>query len=638
MTQALVDLEGPRPPLRLALLGSPNSGKTTLFNGLTGSRAKVGNYPGVTVERRESKLLLGRRRARLLDLPGTYSLSAASPDEEIATRVVTGNLPGEEPPDALVAVVDGTTLRRGLGLVAQVLALGRPTLLVVTMIDEIRARGGKLDLAALSRRLGIPVAGVVGHRGVGLDRLRRLLEDPERWPQPAEPPPADDPAERFAWVDALFRQVVGAETPEDSRTQRIDRVLLHPVAGSLVFAAVMVFLFQSIFTWAVPAMDALDQGFSELGRLSRLVLPAGLLTDLWADGILAGVGSVLVFLPQIVLLFTLIHFLEGVGYLGRAAFLVDRILGWVGLQGRCFVSLLSAYACAIPAIMSTRAIRSPRERLATILVSPFMTCSARLPVYTLLIAAFVPATTVWGPLGLQGLVMLGLYLLGALTALGSAALLSSTLLRGSPSSFMMELPPYRFPSVRVLAMLVWRSAAAFLKRAGTIILLASMVIWGLLSFPRATPDPALDPAGQARVQLEGSVAGHLGRALEPAIAPLGYDWKIGVGLIASLAAREIFVSTLAQIYAVSDPEDYDGLRNALHRERDAATGRPVYSLATALSLLVFFVFALQCTSTIAIMGRETGSWRWPALAFAYMLALAWGASFVTYRVAQAFGL
>lgn len=637
MTQSLVEVEAPRPPLRLALLGAPNSGKTTLFNALTGSRAKVGNYPGVTVERREGTVLIGRRRARVLDLPGTYSLLPDSPDEEIAVRVATGCLPGEDSPDGLVIVIDGTTLRRGLGLVAQTLALGRPSLLVVTMIDEVRARGGKLDLAALAERLGIPVAGVVGHRGVGLDRLRRWLEEPDRWPCPAEPPPADDPAERFAWVDALVREVTAAETQADLRTQRIDRVLLHPVAGSFVFAAVMVFLFQSIFAWAVPAMDALEQGVGRLGQFSRAVLPAGLLTELWADGILAGVGSVLVFLPQIVLLFTLIHLLEAVGYLGRAAFLVDRILGWVGLQGRCFVSLLSSYACAIPGILSTRSIRSPRERLATILVSPFMTCSARLPVYTLMIAAFVPATTVWGPLGLQGLVMLGLYLLGALTALGSAALLSSTLLRGSPSSFVMELPPYRFPTLRVLVVQVWRSAAAFVKRAGTIILLASILIWGLLAFPRAEPNPALEPEASAQAQLEGSFGGHIGRFIEPAIAPLGFDWKIGVGLVASLAAREIFVSTLAQIYAVGDPEDFEGLRKALRTEQDPGTGRPVYSLATALSILVFFVFALQCTSTIAVMGRETGTWRWPALAFGYMLALAWGASFVTYHVAEAFG-
>ena len=632
MTTGLVELEPPRAPLRLALLGSPNSGKTTLFNSLTGSRAKVGNYAGVTVERRESEVVLGRRRARVLDLPGTYSLRADSPDEEIAVRVATGRLEGEDPPDALVAVVDGTTLRRGLGLVAQVLALGRPTLLVVTMIDEIRARGGSLDLDALSRRLGIPVAGVVGHRGVGLERLRRLLEDPENWAQPATPPPGETSEQRFDWVDAVVREVSAAETPLDSRTQRLDRVLLNPLAGTLVFAAVMVFLFQSIFTWAVPAMDALEQGFGYLGHLSRSVLSPGQATDLWADGILAGVGSVVVFLPQIVLLFTLIHFLESVGYLGRAAFLVDRMLGWVGLQGRSFVSLLSSYACAIPGMLSARTIRSPRERLATILVSPFMTCSARLPVYTLLIAAFIPATNVWGPLGLQGLVMLGLYLLGAVTALASAALLSSTLLRGTPSSFIMELPPYRFPTLRVLAAQVWRSAAAFLKRAGTIILLASIVIWVLLSYPQAPKDPNLDPVAQARVQLEGSAAGHLGRILEPAIAPLGFDWKIGVGLVASLAAREIFVSTMAQIYAVGDPEDFEGLRQALLREQNPETGKPVYSLATALSILVFFVFALQCTSTIAVMGRETGSWGWPALAFTYMLALAWGASFVTYRV------
>jgi ferrous iron transport protein B len=389
----------------------------------------------------------------------------------------------------------------------------------------------------------------------------------------------------------------------------------------------MVLLFQSIFAWAVPAMDAIDAGFGELARASRAALPESWLTDLWADGVIAGVGSVLVFLPQIVILFTFIHLLQDVGYMARAAFVVDRVMGWVGLQGRSFVPLLSCYACAVPGIMAARTISSPRERLATILVAPFMTCSARLPVYTLLIAAFVPPATLFGVIGVQGLVMFGLYLLGVVTALGSAWLLNTTLLKGTPSVFYMELPPYRWPTAKLLARQVWTSARAFLRRAGTIILATSIVLWGLLSFPRVPQDPALSEAEQARTNLEASAAARIGRAIEPAIAPLGFDWKIGVGLVASLAAREVIVATLAQIYAVGDSEDVGSLREALRAD-------PVFGLPTALALLVFFVFALQCTSTIVVMARETGSWRWPAFAFTYMLGLAWLASFVTYHLAR----
>lgn len=620
-------------PLRVALVGSPNAGKTTLFNTLTGSNAHVGNYPGVTVERRSGRLRGSAADIEILDLPGTYALHGETPDEQVVTHVLAGEQAGEPLPDALVVVVDATTLRRGLGLVREALDRGLPTLVVATMIDEVKARGGQFDPMALSRRLGVHVVGVVGHRGVGLDPLRRFLEDPASWPI-APSAPTGSAAERFEWVDQVCDEIDTDGLRPDSRTDRLDRVLLHPVAGIAVFLGVMIFLFQSIFAWAVPAMDAIDTTFGELGALSRSVLPAGLLTDLWADGIVAGVGSVVIFLPQILILFTALHFLQDVGYMSRAAFVVDRVMGWVGLQGRSFVPLLSCYACAVPGIMAARTIASPRERLATILVAPFMTCSARLPVYTLLIAAFVPATTFAG-LGLQGLVMFGLYLLGALTAFASAALLNRTLLKGSVSVFYMELPPYRMPTFRLIGRQVWESASAFLKRAGTIILIASIVLWGLLTFPSAPLDPSLSASQQASADLEASIAGRVGHAIEPAIEPLGFDWKIGVGLLASLAAREVIVSTLAQIYAVSDVEDFDGLRSALKNDIDPETGARAFTLPTALSLLVFFVFALQCTSTIAIMARETGSWRWPALAFGYMLGLAWTGSFVTYHVARA---
>ncbi len=629
----------PSRPVRLALVGSPNAGKTTLFNALTGSSARVGNYAGVTVERREGMLKGSNGQVIILDLPGTYALRGESPDERIVEKVLEGKLAGEAEVDGIVAVADATTLRRGLGLVRQLLSHRRPTILVLTMIDEVRARGGRIDVRGLARQLGIPVVGVVGHRGVGIDQVIRLLRDPWHWPQPKTWPPADeDPLRRFAWVDAVCKAVGADELPPDRRTDRIDRWLLHPVFGLVTLAVVLIVFFQSIFTWAAPAMDTIDAIFTGLAAFCRDVLPSGWLTELWAGGVITGVGSVLVFLPQIVILFTFVHLLNDLGYMARAAFVLDRVMGWVGLQGRSFVPLLSCFACAVPGIMATRTIASPRERLATILVAPFMTCSARLPVYTLLIAAFVPARTVWGPVGLQGLVMLGLYLLGACTALLSAALLSSTLLRGTPSVFYMELPPYRWPTFRLLIRQVWGSAYAFLKRAGTIILAVSVVMWCLLSIPRAPQIPGLSAAEQARANLEASVAGRLGQAIEPAIRPLGFDWKIGVGLIASLAAREVMVSTLAQIHAVGNPDDYEGLREALRRDIDPITGRRHFTLATALSLLVFFVFALQCTSTMVVMARETGSWRWPAFAFGYMLSLAWVASFITYQAATALEL
>ena len=464
--------------------------------------------------------------------------------------------------------------------------------------------------------------------------LAGLLRDPQSWSRPvaSQLKTAED---RFSWVDRICDELELDDLEADGRTDLLDRVLLHPVGGLLAFVTVMVLLFQSIFAWAVPAMDAIDTAFAALGETTHEFLPEGWVADLLADGVIAGVGSVIIFLPQIVILFTFLHLLQDIGYMARAAFVIDRIMGWVGLQGRSFVPLLSCYACAVPGMMAARTIASPRERLATILVSPFMTCSARLPVYTLLIAAFVPAQSVWGPIGLQGLVLFGLYLLGALAAFGSAALLNRTLLRGTVSVFYMELPPYRLPTGRLLVSQVWESAWAFLQRAGTIILASSIVLWLLLTFPSAAPDPSRTPIQQASADLEASVAGQIGHAIEPAIAPLGFDWKIGIGLVASLAAREVIVSTLAQVYAVSEAEDYQGLRAALVADTDPRTGEAVFGLPTALSLLVFFVFALQCTSTMVVMARETGSWRWPALAFGYMLGLAWIGSFITYHTARA---
>jgi len=616
--------------VRVGLIGSPNCGKTTVFNALTGLRARVGNYPGVTVERREGPLrgATEERTVEIVDLPGTYGLEPASPDEEVVARILAGRLPGVAAPDALLVVADACALERSLLLVAAVLALGRPTCLVLTMVDELAARGGRIDVPRLEAALGIPVLPVVGHRGLGLDAVRERLARPEAWERPHVPPP-QPVAERAGWVDSIVASVVETRPGRHRLTEAVDRVVLHPVWGTALFAVVMVTFFQAIFAWAAPAMDAIDAGVGALGEQVRGALPEGLVRAFLVDGVIAGVGSVVIFLPQIMLLFLLLSTLENLGYMARAAFVIDRLMGRIGLEGRSFVALLSSYACAIPGIMATRGIPSPKNRLVTILVSPLMTCSARLPVYTLLIAAFVPATTV-GPLGLQGLALLGLYVLGSVSALVVAAFLKRGVVGRERLPFYMELPPYRVPTVRLVAWQVWDRAWAFLRRAGTIILLVSMVLWVLLAFPRSEPPPGATEAEAARAALEQSFAGRLGHAIEPAIAPLGFDWKIGVGLVASLAAREVIVATLAQIYAVTD--EGASLRDAVRADVDPRTGRKVFDPPTVAALLVFFVFALQCMSTLAIMRRETNSWRWPAFAFAYLLVLAWGASFVTHRL------
>jgi ferrous iron transport protein B len=632
-SSASASLAGDPAPLRLGLVGSPNAGKTTLFNALTGLRSRVGNYPGVTVERREGRLDLAGRRAVVIDLPGTYSLDPISADEAVVSQVIDDRIAEVRAPDALIVVADACSLERSLLLVGQVLSRGRPTCLVLTMMDELAARGGSIDRDRLEAALGIPVVEVVGHRGKGLGALRKVMADPESWPRPQIPPPADA-YERGSWADSISSHVITRRPGHNTLTDAIDRVVLHPVGGLLLFAAVMVTFFQLIFAWAAPAMDLIDGTIALAADAVHLALPGSLMADFLADGLIAGVGSVVIFLPQIVLLFSLLYLLEDVGYMARAAFVVDRAMGRIGLEGRSFVALLSSYACAVPGIMATRTIPSPRDRLVTILVAPLMTCSARLPVYALLIGAFVPAQTVVGPIGLQGLVLLGLYLLGPLVALAVAAVLKRTLLPGEGLPFTMELPSYRMPTFSLWASQVWGSAWAFLRRAGTIILLASVVLWLLLTFPRVPAPDGMSEAAASRQALEQSYAGRAGRAIEPLIEPLGFNWKIGVGLIASLAAREVIVATLAQIYAAE--EDERSLRAAVRADRDPRTGDPVFDPPTVAALLVFFVFALQCMSTLAIMRRETNSWRWPAFAFAYMLVLAYTMSFATNRIVSAF--
>ena len=624
---------------RIALLGAPNSGKTTLFNALTGHRAKAGNYPGVTVDRREGGLQ-GRfteESIRLIDLPGVYSLESQSEDEAVAVRVLRGEF-GEPVPDGMLVVLDATTIERALPLVAEAASLGVPLCVALTMIDELKARHGEIDVVALEAQLGVPVLGVVGNRGLGVDDLGALLASSRDWtPSPAlkEAAAADTPEERFDWTYGVLERC-RRETPRPDRwTRRLDRFLLHPVLGPAVFLTFVALFFQAIFTWATPAMDLLSGLMDGLAARLLTALPDTLLTRLLADGVIRGVGAVIVFLPQIVLLFTVILFLEACGYMARAAFVVDRLMGWVGLEGRCFLALLSSYACAVPGIMATRTIPSERDRLTTILVAPFATCSARLPVYTLLIAAFIPADPVFGPFTWQGLTLGGLYLLGTAAALVSAAVLKRGLRRGASLPFYLELPPFRLPRPSDIALGVWDRARMFLRRAGTIILGVSIVLWFLLNLPRRDADPQLSAAANQQVILEGSYAASVGRFLEPVFAPMDFDWRINVGLVASQAAREVMVATLAQIFA-HEGEDGEGLGGVLAGGGERG-GAPVLSRASALALLVYFAFAMQCMSTLVVIRRETGKWRWPAFTFVYMTGLGWLGAWATFLVATAAG-
>lgn len=616
--------------LHFALVGAPNSGKTALFNALTGSRQKVANYPGVTVDRKTGTVAMpSGRKAALVDLPGTYSLRARSPDEEVTRDAVLGQLPGEPSLDLLICVADATNLRVALRLVTELKQVGRPLLLVLNMIDIARRRGVEIDLDRLSSELGVPVVTATAVRRGGIDELLGRLDAlplaggaakaESMW----KPPTLAQLRAAQREADHIILRVVRRPTKPDTLTTRLDAVLLHPVAGLFLLLLILFVMFQAVFTWAQPAMNLVSVGFGLVGDGVHQLLPAGLLRDFIENGVIAGVGSVIVFLPQILILFLFILLLEDLGYMARAAFLMDKIMGGAGLHGRAFIPLLSSFACAIPGIMATRVIDNRRDRLTTILVAPLMTCSARIPVYTLIISAFIPAREVWGFASLQGLVMFGLYAVGIVSALGVSAVAKYFFWREDHTPpFMLELPDYKLPRLRSVAIGLFIRAKIFLKRAGTTIFSMMVVIWFLASFPRP-------PAGAVGPAINYSLAAILGRWIEPLLSPIGFNWQISVALIPGMAAREVAVAALGTVYSIQGGGE-------AAREIGHVLAQN-WSLGTALSMLVWYIFAPQCASTLAVIRRETGSWRWMAITFAYMLALAYVASFVTYHVAVAFG-
>jgi ferrous iron transport protein B len=693
--------------IRVALVGNPNTGKSTLFNALTGLRQRVGNFAGVTVERMEGSMRgPNGERITIVDVPGCYALSPASPDEEIALGVLRGT-GGEPAPDAVVVVADALHLERNLYLVSQVLELGLPTVVALNQVDAAADAGVEVDAVALIHALGAPVIPTVATRGEGLDVLRKALITVLDLPRPSRPflltaeieaalsplretlisagasealathdalrllsvpsleswygtksatiAPMVDEARigiaaaglnprsieaelRYGWsgsvvATAVINHRAGARTNSD----RIDAVVLHRLWGPVLFLLVMVLVFQGIFTWAQPLMDGVEWIVARLGDAVGSLLPPGDLRGLLVDGVIGGVGSVLVFLPQISLLFLCIGLLEDSGYMARAAYLMDRLMRKVGLHGKSFIPMISGFACAVPAIMATRTIEERKDRLATIMVVPLMSCSARLPVYTLLIGAFVPPVAVLGGVfSLQSVVMLLMYLLGTVTALVVAAFFKRTLLKGPVRPMILEMPAYRVPNPRTLLQNVWHRAQMFLRRAGTVILTCSVVLWALATYPKTEIPAGVDEARAHEMQLEHSALGHVGKVLEPLVRPLGYDWKIGVSIAASFFAREVFVSTMGTIYGVGEADETSmALRERLQTEQDPISGARRYSPLVALSLMVFYVYALMCISTVAVTVRETGGgalgWRWATLQFVYMLALAYIGALVVYQ-------
>ena len=732
----------------IALIGNPNTGKTTLFNGLTGLSQQVGNFPGVTVERKIGRMQLEQgRRIDLLDLPGTYSLAAHSPDEMIAVDVLLGQQQGVEPVDAILAIVDASNLRRNLYLVSQLLETGLPVVVALNMIDVAGSRGIRIDAQALSARLGVPVVPVCAHRRDGLPALRQAIAALIAAPAPAAdaipssasrpqfpdylweqtaalrartlpatngntrrltsleafralidehghverrltaalgpafaaeladmrfhlreqtgdlPLSALESTTRYAWIDTVAADSVRHPGPlRDSRSDRVDRLLTHRFLGALIFVAVNALIFQAIYAWSGPMMDGIEYIFGGLGAWVESILPPGALRSLVIDGLIAGVGGVLVFLPQIAILFFFISVLEDCGYMARAALLMDRLLTFCGLSGKSFIPLLSSFACAVPGIMATRTIEDRRDRITTILVAPLMSCSARLPIYILFIAAFVPDRPLLGPyLNLQAFTLLVMYTLGIVLAVPIAYLLKKLVLRGETPPFLMELPSYKRPSPRTVLLRVYHNSRAFVVRAGSIILAATVVMWALAYFPRPQAllqahqqelqqlasthqgealQAALQEAErrQAAELLEQSFLGSGGHLLEPLVRPLGWDWRIGMATLASFPAREVVISALGTIYSLGGDQDEssDDLRTTLKRA-NRADGSPAFNLPVALSVMVFFALCAQCMSTLVTIQRETGAWGWAFLSFAYMTLLAYGGAFATYRLTTALG-
>jgi len=616
-------------PARIALVGNPNSGKTALFNALTGARQKVANYAGVTVERKEGQLTsAGGRHISVLDLPGTYSLRARSPDEVVTRDAVLGKLAGEQAPDVLVAVADATNLRLVLRLILELKAVGRPMVLALNMYDIAQRQGLRIDLEGLSRELGCPIVTTVATRKRGVEDLvaqvdalaaAGQLSGPSTWREPD----AGEIRQAHREAQRILKAHVRPPERPDTLTGKIDSVLLHPIAGLAILLGVLFLMFQAVFGWGKAVGDLIGDGFGALGVLVAHQLPPGLLTSFLTDGVISGVGSVIVFLPQILVLFLFIILLEDFGYMARAAFLMDRIMGGAGLHGRAFIPLLSSFACAIPGIMATRVIDNKRDRLTTILVAPLMTCSARIPVYSLIIGAFIPARTVGGLMNLQGLVMFGLYAAGIFSALAVSFVVRRIFWRGAVEPFLMELPAYKVPDPANVARNLFLRGQIFLTRAGTIIFPLMVLVWFLSAFPGA-PAGATDPA------INYSIAGQIGHWLQPAFTPTGFNWQMVVALIPGFAAREVAVATLGTVYALGDAG-----------ATPAAIGTALahhWSIATGLAFLAWYVFAPQCASTLGVIKRETNSWRWPLIAFAYMLALAYVAATLTYQLAAAAGL
>jgi ferrous iron transport protein B len=600
----------------IAVIGPPNSGKTTLFNRLTKLRQKVGNFPGVTVEHHTGYVRdADGNQVALIDLPGVYSLTPKSEDEKVAVDVLTGQMPGTPRPDAVILVLNSTNLHSHLVLAARVIALGLPTLVLLNMADELRKQGGHVDVLTLARELGTPVALVSATTGEGIVSVQNFLSSAAAGPEPLELPVVGSTRGYREWALRVGTNAKYRRPAAPVWTQRLDAIFLHRVWGPVIFGLVVIGVFQTIFAVGQPLSNLLQKFLDVTGVQLGAHLPAGLFQSLLVNGVWKGTGSVLVFLPQILLLFLVIGILEDSGYLSRAAVIADKTMSRVGLNGKSFIPLLSAYACAVPAIMATRTIENKRDRMATILIAPFMTCSARLPVYTMVIAAFLPNYPVLGVfLGTRALAMLGLYVLGFLMAIATARLLKSTVLKSKDAPFILEMPPYRWPTLSSLGLRLVDRGKAFLYRAGTVIMLVSLLLWGATNFPMHQGHP---PA------VQDSVVAKVGHAIEPVIRPLGFDWKIGVGLITSMAAREVIISTLGTLHGVDAESHATDLQAAMRHE---------LTPAGAVALLVFFAFAMQCMSTIAVVRRETNGWKWPIVQFSYMTLVAYLAAFAAYNI------